>query len=86
MRAPDLLAGAMVLLFRGADEGSKETLRRSSIALNRLALRVAASDVERPLACAVWIIFSPCHRCGQEEHVLAVEPLEARQRVGAIAS
>ncbi len=33
--------------------------------------------------CAVWIIFQAVLvGAGQEEHVLAVEPLEARQRIG----
>ncbi len=62
---------------------SNETFRRWSISLNRSALRVATSSVGSFSACGgLDHLQAVLVGAGQEEHVLAVEPLEARQRIG----
>ena len=62
---------------------SNETLRRSSISLNRPALRAASSATGRPSLCrGLHHLLAVLVGAGQEEHVLAVEPLKARQRIG----
>ena len=80
---PDLLAGAMVLLFGGADEAVERhvqplvhLLEAAGIAGRERGGRQAL--VLRGLDHLLTVLVG----AGQEEHVLAVEPRKARQHVG----
>ena len=62
---------------------SNDTFSRSSISLKRPALRAASSATSSPSLCGgLHHLLAVLVGAGQEEHVLAVEPLKARQRVG----
>ena len=79
---PDLLAGAMVVRLGGADEAVVRDVERSSISWNRSALRVASSGRQLLGFGGLLHLQAVLVGAGEEEHVLAVEPLEARDRVG----
>ena len=83
MRLPDRLAGLVVARLGGADEivvGGAERLGHRAedrrVAVGKL-LRRDAFLLGRLLHLQAVLVGA-----GQEEDVLAVEPLEARQRVG----
>ncbi len=62
---------------------SNETFRRWSISLKRPALRVARSSGRHALALrGLNHLQAVLVGAGEEKHVLAVEPLKARQRIG----
>ncbi|MGY4454086.1 hypothetical protein ACVWZR_008746 [Bradyrhizobium sp. i1.3.1] len=80
---PDLLAGAMVLLFGGADEA----VERHVQTLVHLLEAASIAGRERGRGQALVLrgldhLLTVLVGAGQEEHVLAVEPRKARQHVG----
>src|ERR1700744_5671666 len=80
---PDFLAGAMVLFFGGADKTVKRNIQPLIHLLE--ALRIARRHFHRlqPFGfCGLNHLQNLLVGAGHKEHVLAVEPLKARQRVG----
>ena len=80
---PDRLAGAMVFFFRGADEA---VVANVEDAVHVLELRgVARRQIGRRQAFlrrGLHHLLAVLVGAGEKEHVLAIEPLEARQGIG----